>query len=68
MAAVVSSSSHDAGQLGSVFDSRFGPAERQQMRQEDSQAFRTVSLELVSIVVLGFVLIGGTATAILLTS
>jgi hypothetical protein len=40
---------------------QFGPAERHRMLREDSAAFRSVAVELVAIVTLGFTLI---ATAV----
>ena len=46
----------------------FNPSERQWMKQEDSTALTTVSLELLAIVCLGFVLVGATVGAILLRS
>ena len=51
-----------------IWNSSFGPAERQHMLHEDSTAFRSVSLELVSIVSLGFLLMAVTIAAILLVS
>ena len=44
----------------------FDPTERERMLREDSTAFSTVSLELVSIVCLGFALVGFTVVSILL--
>ena len=44
----------------------FGPEERERMLREDSTAFSIVSLELVSIVCLGFALVGFTVVSILL--
>jgi hypothetical protein len=64
----VSNSTNTVDRSDSVWNSRFGPAERERMLDDDSTAFRTVSFELAAIVCLGFLLLGGTSAAILLTS
>lgn len=64
----VSNSTNIVDRSDSVWNSRFGPAERERMLHDDSTAFRTVSFELVAIVCLGFLLLGGTSAGILLAS